>query len=492
MNKKLFILIPAIALLLGACNSKSSSASSSNSGNTSSQTSDSGSEASVPVTGISLSSSAETVAIGEHVTLVATVTPNNATNKKVTWASDAEAVATVANGRVTAVADGTAHITATTEDGNFSASCTITVPPATNYGTEDNPLTPAQLHALVEPLAANAWLDEMVWCEGVVFQSSWYATGSSLNGWLQNGDTDQGIQLYGVKKGEEVSQDFTADNAAVGYTFKIHGYVQKFSTWGEFNKKTVSGETVYPEIKVATAPSGDPTGVRMLSGDDSVDIGATLNLDARLVPLSAAGTITYESSDPSKASIAGKVLTGVSAGSVTVKAICGGLESAPINITVNTPSYVAKVDFTKKTAAHSSYTDGEWTYAGWKIDGGANNGAGWEFIKLGKKAGDQTSTISSPLVASAASEVVVELPAGSLNKTGMSVTSWGVKAYSDEAHETQVAAVAGNTADIVKTATSITLSGTFPANSYYVVYFSTSNTSTTNGVVCVSSVTINA
>ena len=80
-------------------------------------------------TGINLNRSEVAIAKGESVTLVATVIPDNTTNKSVTWKSSKTSVATVdANGKVTAIAPGTAKITATTADGtNLSASCTVTV-----------------------------------------------------------------------------------------------------------------------------------------------------------------------------------------------------------------------------------------------------------------------------------------------------------------------------------------------------------------------------
>ena len=61
----------------------------------------------VPVTGVSLDESSITLDVGGNQTLTATVTPEDATNKKVRWSSDNEAVATVSeDGVVTAVAGG--------------------------------------------------------------------------------------------------------------------------------------------------------------------------------------------------------------------------------------------------------------------------------------------------------------------------------------------------------------------------------------------------
>ena len=95
--------------------------------------------ATVSVTGVTLNKTSTSLYVGDTETLTATVAPDNATNKAVTWTSSNPSVATVENGVVTALARGTAVITATAADGSgASASCTVTVssylPPATpNY-----------------------------------------------------------------------------------------------------------------------------------------------------------------------------------------------------------------------------------------------------------------------------------------------------------------------------------------------------------------------
>lgn len=85
----------------------------------------------VPVTGVTLDTDAITLEIDGTQKLVATVAPINATNKKVTWKSDKPEIATVdQEGTVTGVADGTANVTAETEDGKKVATCAVTVNPA--------------------------------------------------------------------------------------------------------------------------------------------------------------------------------------------------------------------------------------------------------------------------------------------------------------------------------------------------------------------------
>lgn len=81
----------------------------------------------VAVTGVTLNKSSISLKIGESATLTAAVKPSNADNKGVTWKSSDSSVATVSNGKITAVATGTATITVTTNDGGYTATCDVTV-----------------------------------------------------------------------------------------------------------------------------------------------------------------------------------------------------------------------------------------------------------------------------------------------------------------------------------------------------------------------------
>ena len=84
----------------------------------------------VPVTRVSLNLSQVEIAVGEQVTLQATVLPSNASVPLVTWSSSDESVAYVSpSGVVTGAGKGTATITVTTVDGGKEASCRVTVVP---------------------------------------------------------------------------------------------------------------------------------------------------------------------------------------------------------------------------------------------------------------------------------------------------------------------------------------------------------------------------
>lgn len=81
----------------------------------------------VPVEGISLSDTAITILVGEQHQLSDTVKPADASNTGVEWKSDAGSVVSVVDGLITGLAGGTAVVSVTTEDGEFSAQCRVTV-----------------------------------------------------------------------------------------------------------------------------------------------------------------------------------------------------------------------------------------------------------------------------------------------------------------------------------------------------------------------------
>lgn len=85
----------------------------------------------VPVTGVTLDKTSLDLKTGDNTTLTATVNPESATNKDVTWISDKPEIAAVEGGTVTAKAEGTATITVTTIDGGKIATCKVTVTPKT-------------------------------------------------------------------------------------------------------------------------------------------------------------------------------------------------------------------------------------------------------------------------------------------------------------------------------------------------------------------------
>ena len=125
----------------------------------------------IHVAGISLDQSVvKLVGEREKVTLTSTITPIDASNQTILWSSSNPDVATVSAGVVTALSDGETTITATTSDGDFTASCKITVEipiNVTGISLDYDSITmntegqTQQLQATVQP--DDAWNKNVTW-----------------------------------------------------------------------------------------------------------------------------------------------------------------------------------------------------------------------------------------------------------------------------------------------------------------------------------------
>ena len=128
----------------------------------------------IAVTSVQLSPEAAELEVGETLALTVTVLPENATDKTVTWSTDNASVATVAeDGTVTAVAQGTATITAAA--GEAKASCVITVIPSA-YETER-----AALIAIYNATGGNSWERSDNWCSDKPI-GQWYGVHTNIKG----------------------------------------------------------------------------------------------------------------------------------------------------------------------------------------------------------------------------------------------------------------------------------------------------------------------
>lgn len=95
----------------------------------------------LPVESVTLDKTTATIEVEEALQLKATVLPMEAANKNVVWTSSDATVANVVDGLVTGLKEGTTTITATTEDGNKTATCAITVEPITEKTWWGEPTT---------------------------------------------------------------------------------------------------------------------------------------------------------------------------------------------------------------------------------------------------------------------------------------------------------------------------------------------------------------
>ena len=250
----------------------------------------------VKVTGLTLDKNSVELSTGSTGVITATVTPSNATNKGVLWTSSDDSVVSVANGRLTAKKEGTATITATTKDGDYKKTATVTVKDVAVTGVSiknAKALTigdKLSLQAVVAP--TNASNKSVTW--------------SSSNTSVATIDSNGNVVAKG--EGSTVITVTTKDgNKTASVTIKV-------------NKPVAA------------------TGVTINKSSLTLTEGGSSTLTATVVPTNAANkSVTWSSSNPSVATVsaAGKV-TAKSAGTavITVTTKDGGY-TATCNLTVN-------------------------------------------------------------------------------------------------------------------------------------------------------------
>lgn len=332
----------------------------------------------VSVTGVSLNKSSTSIAEGATETLVPTVAPSNATNKSVTWSSDDETVATVANGVITAVKEGSATITVTTVDGGFAATCDVTVTAkSAEKGTEDNPFTPAE--AKVEALKLAETTDsknpilsaEKYYIKGTVGEmaETFNPTYGNYSFWYEGKD----FEVWRIKNGSSQAM-FTGGEIQVGDEVTIYGSIMNFKGTAESATDAYVTNITRPVVAV-TGVSFDPT---------EITIG--VDGDATLSPVVAPANASNKScnfevvSGSDKVSLDGAKVTGVDVGDAVIKAttVDGGFEATiTVHVSGETPTPVAdpyECTFQKDTKA-SSYTGTSTQSLGnisWVLNGNAS------------------------------------------------------------------------------------------------------------------------
>ena len=170
---------------------------------------------SVSVTSITLAPTSLTMNVGDAaVTLTATIAPDNASDKTITWSSDNTAAATVADGVVTAVGAGAAIITATANDGSgVKATCNVTV------------LLPGKF-------TINASGDQVQFSQGnlqATYNGSAWTWAFAANQWDYIGNAEGNTKVSD-------SAPFVAGYTGSSTTVDLFGWVGASSTWTGVNQ----------------------------------------------------------------------------------------------------------------------------------------------------------------------------------------------------------------------------------------------------------------
>ena len=156
----------------------------------------------VALTGIELNAVTQALQVGQDFQLTVTYKPADATNKPAaTWESDTPAVATVADGKVTAVAAGTAKITA--KVASFSATCTVTV---TEESSGEVDLSGADVWSLIGDF--NSWGADVDLQKTASSPETWEVKGVALSGGVKfRGNHEWGNYDLGAKDAVESGKE---------------------------------------------------------------------------------------------------------------------------------------------------------------------------------------------------------------------------------------------------------------------------------------------
>ena len=407
----------------------------------------------IPVTSVTLNKTSLALTEQETFQLSATVSPDNATDKTVTWSSSNTAIATVSdNGLVTAAAEGTTTITA--KAGDKTATCTVTVSkkviPVTSFTFGDDWFYVEKDHTLQLPFQSSptdanetlTWTSSApsyvsvdqnglvsglkigtvtITVKGSLVNATckvtchYIPTGITLNATNLTMEVEDTFQMQGtVNKRPEDTSDYgiswsSADPSIAKISSSglvtavspgtttlragVYGGVEAFCT------VTVTKKTVY-----VTSITLDRTSLEIARGD-------TYTLQATVLPDDAVNkTVTWTSSNKSVATVDsnGKV-TGVKAGTATITAKAGDKTATcevkviiPVtSITLNLSSKTLRQNETVKLTATVKPTDATYKDVTWTSDNpqvasvssdGTVTAVSEGTANISAKAGDQTAT----------------------------------------------------------------------------------------------------
>ena len=238
------------------------------------------------VTGVSLSSSKETIKVGGVATLFATVEPENATNKAVNWISSNENIVTVEGGKIRGVAPGAAVVSVATEDKGKIASCTVYV--KSNVAGED-----------VLPTSV------------VVDPSSKIAT---------VGDTIQLVSKVYPENADDRSVTWSSSNTNVA-TVSASGLVTAHASGTVAIRATSNAlGSVYGECNITVKDQViSVTAVVLSETSKTLEVGQSFSLTATVLPANAADkSISWESNNTAIATVDNGVVKAVSPGNAVI------------------------------------------------------------------------------------------------------------------------------------------------------------------------------
>jgi len=248
----------------------------------------------VSVTGVTLNKSNITLNVGDTETLTATVAPNSATKKTVTWSTNDEEVVTVTNGVVTAVAAGSATITVTTADGGKTAKCSVDV--------DDPSLLPLNGTITINPATAAINTELTAAYSGTEIVSfQWKKDGSKV-GINSNKYTPKEAGSYTVTVilagyNSKTSNAVTVTSSAQGTALTITTTSLPSGTTGIAYSQTLAATGESPitwSVKSGTLPDGLTLSTAGIISGTPVKAGKDFTFDVKATNAAGSATKSFE------------------------------------------------------------------------------------------------------------------------------------------------------------------------------------------------------
>ncbi len=334
-----------------------------------------GTVSTVSVTGVAVNPTSTSIAVNGTQQLTATVSPSNASNSSVSWSSSNTSVATVgSSGLVTGVAAGSATITATTSDGSFKSTSSITVSSGSSGGgTAVNLASNKTASANSEQTgneaskgndgnnstrwAANDGSFPKTWSVDLgsnytlsKIEIDWEVTASTYYYKVET-SIDNNIWTIALDKSSNTVQGHTSEAINVSSAKYVRvttvGYTGGYA-WASFYECRVFGTS-----GSATSTTIAVTGVAVSPGSTSIALNNTQQLTATVSPSNASNSsVSWTSSNTSVATVSSSgLVTGVAAGSATITAITSdgsfkstssitvtAASSTPLSISITSPA----------------------------------------------------------------------------------------------------------------------------------------------------------
>ena len=300
------------------------------------------------VAGVTLNKDSLSLTEGDSDTLTATVSPANADNKNITWSTSDADVATINNGIVDAVGEGTATITVTTEDGGYTDTCLVTVSAAVKpegfvhtlsfatHASDNNTALTTANFLNDDNVASNDLVEEVTTADkcykGTVGLKMGSGSARGLFTATVNSEADQGVKTititsgkYGTDKGLLV---FSINNGQTIISSEITPGVNFTHTFDDpvdisnFTIETTQKRAYLKSITFSAEsedPGADPTSVSLNKNATTLSVSLTEQLVAIVNPENALNkNVSWESSDEDVVTVENGLLTAVATGTATI------------------------------------------------------------------------------------------------------------------------------------------------------------------------------